>query len=284
MWSFPHVCTSSLFASQLPRHRGSSHRLILLTSRERAKLFPYSYLQLPLLNECVHAVAWCVWLGWVCRPGSDFGGRLAVYWQHTVRSWLRQFLSRQVETGPQSLGFTAIKVSRCHGYFDFASFSKYLRPCLSIDSPAISGPKTLRQLIVQSYEHVHFTLQALSETDCWKVAGFLDSLAPVQKSIAAVTEIKSSFQTHYVEATLQHYKAQDAKHPFPMFEWHGAPLENLERILSHGFALTPVPISGRVYGNGIYFAMHQAFETSRKYALPAPDGHRHILLCQIYAR
>jgi len=39
-----------------------------------------------------------------------------------------------------------------------------------------------------------------------------------------------------------------------------------------------------VYGHGIYFAMHQAFETSRKYALPAPDGHRHILLCQIYAR
>jgi len=81
-------------------------------------------------------------------------------------------------------------------------FSKYLRPCLDIDSPAISGPKTLRQLIIQSYEHAHFTLQALSETDCWKVAGLLDSLAPVQKSIAVVTEIKSSFQTHYVEATL----------------------------------------------------------------------------------
>ena len=61
--------------------------------------------------------------------------------------------------------------------------------------------------------------------------------------------------------------------------------ENLERILSHGFALTPVPAHGRAFGHGIYFASLPNFSMSCTMQGPrADDGYQHVLLCQVYVR
>jgi hypothetical protein len=100
--------------------------------------------------------------------------------------------------------------------------------------------------------------------------------------ICGVTAIDHSFQAPYVHATLEQYDKQDAEHPTPVWAWHGTTMENLERILSHGFALTPVPAHGRAFGHGIYFASLPNFSMSC--ARGADDGYQHFLLCQVYVR
>lgn len=64
----------------------------------------------------------------------------------------------------------------------------------------------------------------------------------------------------------------------------GAPLDKIERILTHGFAVPPSPSNGRALGHGVYLAGSPAMDAIQFYAKPAEDGHRHLLLCQIYAQ
>jgi hypothetical protein len=126
----------------------------------------------------------------------------------------------------------------------------------------------------------------LTEAKCWVDTDLLAGLGSVKQPIAAVTRIEHSFQTRYVQATLLQYKTQDARHPSPIWVWHGARLDVVERILSEGFSLPPVKRGtgvGRALPHGVYFANHEDLEASMEHAWPGRDGHRHILLCQLYA-
>jgi hypothetical protein len=139
---------------------------------------------------------------------------------------------------------------------------------------------------IQSTRYRHVTLRSLTEAKCWEGTDLLAGLGSVKQPIAAVTRIEHSFQTRYVQATMQQYKTQDARHPSPIWVWYGARLDVVERILSEGFSLPPVKRGtgvGRALPHGVYFANHEDLEASMEHAWPGRDGHRHILLCQLYA-
>ena len=102
-------------------------------------------------------------------------------------------------------------------------FSNKLRPSRGIDLLAIIGPKTLRYLIFKSQRHGHFKLWPLKEDECSTEADLLTSLAQIQHiKICGLTAIELSFQTHYVQATLEQCKSQDAQRPNPV--WRGTAL------------------------------------------------------------
>lgn len=162
-------------------------------------------------------------------------------------------------------------------------FSYKLHPSPGIGLFSVLRSNTLRYLISKSQQDEHFTLRPLTEDQCLKNADLMACLAHTKGvKIRGVTVIEKSFQTHNVQATLERYKKQDGQHPNPVWAWHGTSLENIQRILSHGFAVTPT--GGRSYGHGIYFATEKNFYTSQGYARCGKDGHSHVLPCQVYAR
>ena len=66
----------------------------------------------------------------------------------------------------------------------------------------------------------------------------------------------------------------------PKWVWYGADLDTLDKILQHGFAVTPSPTHGRVLGHGIYLA--KDVSESLCFARRKGDNQQHVLLCELY--
>lgn len=139
---------------------------------------------------------------------------------------------------------------------------------------------TLRRLLVESRIDGPFLLRALSQAEACKDTDLLAALPEQHLVISGVTVIEHAFQTRYVQTTCNGFTT----HVPPLWAWHGAPLDKIERILTHGFAVPPSPSNGRAIGHGVYLAESPAMDLSQYCTKPAEDGHRHLLLCQIYAQ